>query len=859
VNIYFDLLLLPLIGIAAAAIGLVTLAARRPAIPGSGAFFWLGLAVAVWSAAGALELSSVAVNAKLLWVKLQCISAVVVPVAWMVFVLLYTGRSERISPQFLLALLIVPAVSVGLLFTHGLNGLVFADFRTETGAGVSALKQAFGAWFWIQLLHSYVLMFIGALYLALAFSRSPRYYRGQLAALLVAALVPWAGNALLLGGYGPFRNPALAHLGFLASAAVLVWSVVCRRFLEVAPITYDRVISSMSDGVLIMDDRMRILDLNTAAQSILNIVRAEVIGRPAAEALAKWPELLDSLRRTAESRGEIPIVEEGRQRHFDLRISPIHDRRRMAGSLVVLREITRRKQYETALRESEALFRGAFNQALIGMVLVSLEGDFLSVNPYICQMLGYSEKELLALNTRDITYPDDLEPGNRQQTDLLEGRIAMVLQEKRYIRRDGRIVWGRLSSSLLRNGDHRPAYLLAHIQDITDQKQVEEEKKVLERQTQIVQRLEALGTLAGGIAHDFNNILMSIQGNVSLLNRRLNRADKDVEKLLNIEHYIQSGAKLTQQLLGFARGGKYEVRPLNLNDVLDKTSQMFGRTRKDITIITAFEKNPWTVNADQSQIEQVLLNLYVNASHAMANGGTLFLETTNLVLDDNYIKPYKINPGRYVKFSVTDTGVGMEAAIQQRIFEPFFTTKEMGRGTGLGLASVYGIVKNHGGYINVYSEKGAGSTFNVYMPAVDRKAAADEAEMVLEAASGTGTILFVDDEDMIVTTGRELLSELGYDVVTAAGGQEAVDIFATNPTRFDLVILDMIMPHMNGRETYLRMKSINPQVKVLLSSGYSLNHQAAAIIEEGCDGFIQKPFNTIQLSRKIREILDSSA
>jgi CheY-like chemotaxis protein len=240
----------------------------------------------------------------------------------------------------------------------------------------------------------------------------------------------------------------------------------------------------------------------------------------------------------------------------------------------------------------------------------------------------------------------------------------------------------------------------------------------------------------------------------------------------------------------------------------------------------------------------------------MPDGGSLFLQTANTILDENYIKPYKIKPGCYVKISVTDTGAGMDAATQQRIFEPFFTTKEMGRGTGLGLASAYGIVKNHGGYINVYSEKGVGTTFNLYFPAVEQPALEEVNDPAPTAVGGSETVLFVDDEEMIVSTGREILSELGYRVITALSGQEALDLYSDNSHDIDLVILDMIMPNLTGRETYLKMKSLNPHIRVLLSSGYSLNDQALAIMDQGCDGFIQKPFSVIELSHKIREILE---
>jgi len=369
------------------------------------------------------------------------------------------------------------------------------------------------------------------------------------------------------------------------------------------------------------------------------------------------------------------------------------------------------------------------------------------------------------------------------------------------------------------------------------------------------QKMEAMGTLAGGIAHDFNNLLMAIQGHASIMLMKKDSFHPDIGHLKGIEDNIESAADLTRQLLGFGRGGKYEVKPTDLNELIKKQNRMFGRTKKEITIRGKYEKDLWSVEIDRGQIEQVLLNLYVNAWHAMPGGGDLNLETENVTLDENYVKPFSIEPGRYVKIFVTDTGVGMDKETQERIFEPFFTTKEMGRGTGLGLASVYGIIKNHGGCIDVYSEKGHGATFNIYLPA-SQKEVIEEKNPAGDTLRGTETVLFVDDEDMIIEIAAELFEQLGYKVLIARSGKEAIKIYEENKERIDIVILDMIMPDMSGGVTYDRMKDINPKVKVLLSSGYSIDGQATEILDRGCDGFIQKPFKMKELSQKLREILN---
>jgi CheY-like chemotaxis protein len=282
---------------------------------------------------------------------------------------------------------------------------------------------------------------------------------------------------------------------------------------------------------------------------------------------------------------------------------------------------------------------------------------------------------------------------------------------------------------------------------------------------------------------------------------------------------------------------------------------MFQRTRKEIRIHEKIEPRVWTVMADHSQIEQVLLNLYINAWQAMPDGGHIYLETKNVELDAAFAHGFEISPGRYVRISVTDTGTGIDPEIQSKIFEPFFTTKEIGRGTGLGLASAYGIVKNHDGAIDFSTEVGRGTTFYIYLPASDA-VVAKPSSTTKDLTAGSETILLVDDEKVIVAVNRPMLEKLGYTVLTAEGGREAIEVFDANHDRIDMVILDMIMPDLGGGAVFDHLKSVQPDVKVLLSTGYSISGQAEEILARGCAGFIQKPFNITMLSQKIREILD---
>ena len=339
-----------------------------------------------------------------------------------------------------------------------------------------------------------------------------------------------------------------------------------------------------------------------------------------------------------------------------------------------------------------------------------------------------------------------------------------------------------------------------------------------------------------------------------MLHADLDRAS--LERLKGIEDIVQRGANLTKQLLGFARGGRYEVKPTDLNELIKQSSEMFSQTQKTITINRKYQKDIWPVEVDQGQIEQVLLNIYLNAWHAMPNGGNIYTETSNVKLDETYSKAFDLKPGKYVEISVTDAGTGMDKVTQQRIFEPFFTTKEKSSGAGLGLASAYGIIKNHGGSINVHSEKGKGTTLKINLPASEEEVSITTKKMPDELKKGSETILLVDDEDMIIDVGKDMLKEMGYKVLVARSGEEAVEVYRKHKDNIDLVIVDMIMPRMGAGEVYDKIKEINANVKVLLSSGYSVDSQAKEILERGCNAFIQKPFDMEKLSAKIRGILE---
>jgi len=618
-------------------------------------------------------------------------------------------------------------------------------------------------------------------------------------------------------------------------------------------------LASIGDAVIATDTKGFVIFMNPVAESLTGWKQEDAEGRSLKEVFHIINEktrkaVEDPVTRVLQegvivglANHTVLIAKDGTERPIDDSGAPIrYDKGDMMGVVLVFRDISERRKTDEALRMSEEKYRTLFEESRDAIYITAREGKFIEANQSMLDLFGYSREEMIGLSALAIY----VNPDNR-------GRFQQEIEQNGFVRnygvkfqkKDGTEMDCLLTATVRRADDGSILGYQGIIRDMTA-------RKSLEAQLLQAQKMEAIGTLAGGIAHDFNNLLMGMQGHTSLMLLDIDSAHPHFDHLAGMEDLVKRGADLTKQLLGFARGGKYEVRPTDLNGLIEKSSEMFGRTKKEIKIHRKFQEDLWAVEVDRAQIEQVLLNLYVNAWQAMPEAGNLYIQTKNVTLDEDYLKPFKVKPGNYVKVSITDTGIGMDETTQRRIFEPFFTTKEMGRGTGLGLAAAYGIIKNHSGIINVYSEKNKGTTFNIYLPASEKKLTIKKEGLSSEALKGTETVLFVDDEDIIIGVALKMLVAMGYGVLLARSGKEAMEVYKNSKDNIDMVILDMIMPDISGGEVYDRMKEINPDVKVLLSSGYSIDGRATEILERGCDGFIQKPFNINELSKKIREVLE---
>ena len=520
---------------------------------------------------------------------------------------------------------------------------------------------------------------------------------------------------------------------------------------------------------------------------------------------------------------------------------------------VFIREVTDRKRAEIAMARSEEQFRRIFNDSPVGMSIVAMNGRFYRVNNAVCRMLEYSPEELLNLSTVDVTPAEDLETSgfySHKQQALVTGAIDHLQMEKRYLTKSGKIVWTNLNASMLRQSDDT-VYFLGIIENITERRQVEE-------QLRESQKLESLGVLAGGIAHDFNNLLTGILGNASL-GLDIAPAGSPMRPLLeSLVKASERAADLTRQLLAYAGKGRFVLKAMDLSSAVQEISSLVrasfpGHVHLDLKLAN----NLTAIEADPAQIQQVIMNLLLNAAESVEPGreGRVTVATSERLTSEGELRSMlssgNSQPGTYVELEVSDNGSGMDSATQARMFEPFYTTKFTGR--GLGLSAVLGIVRSSGGALNVESQPGGGTRIRILLPA---SAKVPERRPQLEQdLKGSGTVLVVDDEPMVLALARSTLERAGYRVLTANGGAEAEKIFRSRRDEIGVVVLDVTMPEMNGEEAYRRLKALRADVPVVLSSGHSEDETTSRFQGAGLAGFLQKPYSASQLAEKVKSTM----
>jgi len=557
---------------------------------------------------------------------------------------------------------------------------------------------------------------------------------------------------------------------------------------------------------------------------------------------------------------EVPYTTKwGKKTYLRIILAPVYTTdRKNAGCLAVYEEITQRKMAEDSLRESERRFRLLLEDVSSVPVQGYNAGRVVVFwNSASERLYGYSRDEALGKKLEDLIIPSHMRDEVISAVDnLVQNGQRIPASEIGLMRKDGSIVPVYSTHVMLEDSVGQKELYCVDL-DLSDLKKAEEERTTLRNQLMRAQKMEAIGTLAGGIAHDFNNLLQVVVGYSELMITNPTLPDQFKRGIKSINKAALSGADLVGRLLTFARKTESSAEPLNLNDKIKQIRELLDRTiPKMIQIELKLSKEPTLINADPSQVDQIIMNLTVNAGHAMPEGGNLVIETETVILDRDYCQAHvEAMPGPYVLLRVSDTGHGIDKKTMERIFEPFFTTKGHGIGTGLGLSMVYGIVKQHGGHITCYSEPGAGATFKIYFPVIDSEVKSEKPMDLVVPKGGTETILLVDDDDSVRDVGKEMLLEYGYCVITASNGREALEIYSAKRETISLVILDLFMPEMGGKECLRALLKIDPKVSVLVVSGFTQNGEIGEALDSGAKGFIGKPFNIPQLLEEIRKII----
>lgn len=624
------------------------------------------------------------------------------------------------------------------------------------------------------------------------------------------------------------------------------------RLAGIVESSQDAIIGESLDGTIII--------WNAAAERMLGYRADEVIGRNRSLIVpeddrnnADNVHARIARRERIEPFGADLLTKDGRRVPVSLSVSPVKDESgEVVGTSLIARDVSERRRMETRLRLRERALEGV-SQGIFFTDPHLPDNPIVYVNPAFEKITGFQLHDLKAKSWMSIIDPAADAETVADLKRCLETQDLCTF-ELLQMRAEGKAFWSRLSIAPLHDDDGRLTHFVGIFSDVT-------ERRLLEEQMRQSYKMEAIGRLAGGVAHDFNNILTIILGNASDALGQLTEQTRSLDEPLNeIMLAAERAAALTKQLLAFSRKQISSPRAVQINDVVANLDKMMRRLiGEDMALVIKLDARLGAVNIDPAQVEQILLNLAVNARDAMPGGGTLLIETANVELDQEYVRLHPdLKPGMYAKLSVSDTGTGIEAADLPHVFEPFFTTKQVGKGTGMGLATVFGIVRQAEGHVNVYSEPGHGATFNVYLPQVDGPAATQPADAASkESFRGTETILLVEDEEPLRRLAKRMLTSYGYRVLEADSGAAAVEIARRNDPAIDLLITDVVMPGQSGRQIVEEIAAFRPGLRALYISGYTNDAVVQrGVVREGAP-FLQKPFTPTALAERVRQVLDA--
>jgi PAS domain S-box-containing protein len=640
-----------------------------------------------------------------------------------------------------------------------------------------------------------------------------------------------------------------------------------QELLEKERETFFPILHKAPYGIALIDSDGKFIYINPAFINITGYTLEDIFaGRDWFHKASPFPEyrqeIMSSLKRDVIQKGVERIFsvvcKNGEMKEIEFKPTLLDDGR----IVVILSDITDHKRAEGALRESEEKYRTILENVEDGYFEVDIAGNLTFFNDSLCRMLGYSRDEMIGMNNRKYTDQE-----NATKLYQAFNRVYRTGEPTKgfgweVVAKDGMKLFGEVSVSLIKDSKGKPTGFRGIARDITERKRAEEEKAALQEELRQSQKMEAIGSLAGGIAHDFNNLLTVISGNCQLSLLELKEGDPLKGNIEEIKAATDRAASLTRQLLAFSRRQVLDMKVLNLNTIIRDLEKMLRRViGEDVGLVTSLANDLGTVKTDSGWIEQVIMNLAVNARDAMPSGGKLIIETNNAELEDPYARSHvAMKPGRYVKLCVSDTGLGMAPEVREHLFEPFFTTKKKGKGTGLGLSTVYGIVKQSGGNIWVYSEPGLGTTFNIYLPRVDESLEDIRKKVTREELPGGGeTILVVEDEEDVRRLAVRILKRQGYIVLEASCGNDALVLSKERKGPIDMVLTDVVMPGMSGPQLADQLTRLHPKMQVLYMSGYTDNagfHHG--VLKQGVN-YIQKPFTIDGLMKKMREVLDKNS
>lgn len=820
---------------------------RRRAIPGPNKIGALLLiAGAIWILGAAFEIGSFSLAAKIFWDKVKYAGVLVVPTGWFFYILQCTGKESWLTRNRVILLSVLPLAFLLLILTNEYHELVWTSITLHLSLPTSEMTKINGLCFWALVLHSYLMLSWGVLLLVRMLVRSRRTYRWQTNALLIAIFTPWLINLLDIVGIEFIAQVDSTAFALTIAAPAIVWGMWRVRLGDFVPMGRGAAIEGMSDAVIVLDAMNHIVELNSAATRLIGREALDVIGQSVDEGWPAGSNLIEVSPDDSEVIREVVLHVGGEPRKYDMRISPLGGwHGQLASRVVVLRDISERKQAEVALAAERERLVVTLYSIGDGVVALDAEKRVVLANPVaedqLAILAGAGIGDVLT-HLGDNSLETLLDPSN-------QGKIIYEVTLEGPARRFFDVVAQQMEA-----GPQIGGWVLV-IRDVTAEKETQ-------WRVQLQDRLAAVGQLAAGIAHDFNNILGAIILYTEMLLQTQGLSTKNRDRLTTIYQQAERATTLTRQILDYSRRTVMDQTPMDLAPFLKDIEKLLSRTLPEgIRVRLECDDENYVVNADPARIQQILMNLAFNARDAMPEGGELCFVLSRLRIEPRELPPFRdMAPGAWLQLRVSDSGVGIAPDILPHIFEPFYTTKGPGEGSGLGLAQVYGIVKQHDGYIDVKSQIGVGTTFVIYLPAIEVPEWSSVTALANVLVDGKEElILVVEDDKATQIAVRDILETLNYQVLTAANGREALEIIGQHNGAIDLVLSDLVMPEMGGVELYQELMVRKIGTKVVFMTGYPLGTGTRELLDKKGFTWLQKPLRSDTLARLIREVLDQQS